>query len=251
MNETHLESPAAPVFHRRKLEPIRRHLTVERVESITPRMVRVTLAGEELAGFVSPSPDDHIKVFFPTPGGEEKRDYTPRWFDVEARLLSIDFALHEGGAASDWARQAKVGDRLQIGGPRGSTVISAPGGWWLLIGDETAVPSVGRRVAEMASGTPVITLMAVTGRDEEQQFETKSDLTALWVHRPESQAADPQPFLKAVSELKLPGGPGFIWIGAETEVARALRAHFVESLGHPAEWIKASSYWSQKPDGHE
>jgi len=244
MGEVESKPFSVPVLNRQRLESVRRSVTVENVRSLTPRMLRVTVVGDELAGFISPSPDDHIKIFFSTPdGGEAKRDYTPRRFDPEARLLSIDFALHEGGAASEWARQAKPGDRLVIGGPRGSTVISAPDAWWLLIGDETALPSVGRRLEEMAGGTQVITLMGVAGREDELPFETKTNLTALWVHRPESQAAEPRPILKAVSELKLPAGEGFIWIAAETEVSRAVRDYFVDTIGHPSEWIKASSYW--------
>jgi len=252
MGEFDWKSDAKPSVERMRMQPVRRNLTVNRVQSLTPRMLRVTLGGDELAGFMSPSPDDHIKVFFPAPdGGVVDRDYTPRRFDAEARILSIDFWLHEGGVASAWARQAKPGDRLQVGGPRGSSVISAPDAWWLLIGDETALPSAGRRLEEMAAGTQVTTLMAVPGREEEQPFETKADLTALWVHRPDTQAAEPTPLLKALSEFKLPHGPGFIWVAAEDKVARAVRAYFVDTAGHPSEWIKASAYWSQKPDGHE
>lgn len=215
-------------------------------------MLRVTLGGDELSGFNSPSADDHIKLFFPVPGGEAaRRDYTPRHFDREALTLSVDFALHEGGAGSNWAQQAKPGDPLEIGGPRGSTVVSVPGAWWLLIGDETALPSVGRRLEEMAGGTRVTTLMAVTGSEEEQELKTSSDLTALWVHRPDTRAADPEPVLKAARELRLPPGPGFVWIAAETEVARVLRAYFIDSVGHPPEWMKAAAYWSRSPEGHE
>lgn len=252
MNEVESKSDAKPVFNRQKLESVRRNLTVKHVQSLTPQMVRVTLAGEELAGFFSPSPDDHIKVFFPGLDGEvEKRDYTPRYFDAESRTLFIDFALHEGGVASAWAQQAKPGDSLQIGGPRGSTVISAPGAWWLLIGDETALPSVSRRLEELPAGTRVMTVMAISGPEEEQPFVTASDLTAFWVLRPGTQAARPEPVLKAVSQLKLPEGPGFIWIAAEAEVARAARAYFIDTVGHSPDWIKASAYWYLNPEGHE
>lgn len=244
MNQVDSISAGLPVFTRTKLESVRRTLTVQQVQSLTPRMLRITLAGEELDGFVSPSPDDHIKVFFPGTDGEEaKRDYTPRRFDVAGRTLWIDFALHEGGVGSNWAQQAKPGDTIQIGGPRGSTSISAPGAWWLLIGDETALPSVGRRLEEMPAGTRVLTLMAVTSSEEEQKFTTSSDATAHWIHRHATQAADPAPFLKAISYLTLPAGPGFIWIGAEEEVSRAVRSHFIDTVGHSAEWIKASAYW--------
>ena len=43
----------------------RRTLAISRVEHVTPNMLRLTLAGEELAGFTSLAPDDHIKVFAP------------------------------------------------------------------------------------------------------------------------------------------------------------------------------------------
>lgn len=251
MKESESKSYAAPVIERLRLEPIRRNLTVKQVQSLTPRMLRITLTGEELAGFVSPSPDDHIKVFFPTAdGGSENRDYTPRCIDVANRSLSIDFVLHEGGVASTWARQARPGDRLQIGGPRGSSVVSAPGASWLLIGDETALPSIGRRLEELSAGTRVVGLMAVTGPEEEQQFQTKTTFTPHWIHRPDTETADPEPVLKALSEVEL-AGPTFVWIAAEAEVSRAARAYVVETLQHPSEWVKASAYWSQNPDHQE
>jgi NADPH-dependent ferric siderophore reductase len=242
---------AKPIVQRQQLERVRRNLTVTKVELLTPRMVRITLGGDELAGFVSPSPDDHIKVFFTAPDGSlQGKDYTPRRFDAERKLLSIDFAIHEGGLGSEWAQQAKVGDAITIGGPRGSTVISAPGAWWLLIGDATALPSIGRRLEEAADGTQIFAVVAVESEEEEQHLETRSDLKMIWVHRAQTDAADAAPILKVLRELKLPQGPGFVWIGAETEVSRSLRGYFTDVVGHSSEWIKASAYWSQKPE-HE
>jgi len=238
------DPPQAPTIERRRMEPVRRTLTVQTVRSLSPHMLRVTLGGNDLEGFVSPSPDDHVKIFFPTAdGGKEGRDYTPRSFDPEARALTIDFVLHDGGVGSAWAENAKPGDRLEIGGPRGSTVISSQ--WWLLVGDETAIPAVGRRLQELPAGTRVISVLAVSGREEEQTFETLSQLTAHWVHRPKTQAADPNPILKVVSGLHLPSGPGMIWIAAEEQVSRAVRAYALETFQHPAEWIKASAYWTE------
>ena len=45
-----------------------RHLTVQHVQHLTPKMYRVALGGSELAGFTSMGFDDHVKVFFPQPG---------------------------------------------------------------------------------------------------------------------------------------------------------------------------------------
>ena len=92
-------------------------------------MIRVTLTGD-LEGFNSLGFDDHVKLFFPdgTTNAEGapdmlSRDFTPRRYDAAANTLEIDFAIHDAGPATRWAAQAKPGDALTLGGPRGSFII--------------------------------------------------------------------------------------------------------------------------------
>jgi NADPH-dependent ferric siderophore reductase len=106
---------------------------VKSVGRITPKMLRITVGGDELAGFVSAAHDDHVKLFFPQPGQAKPvlptsspngpvypadaprpaaRDYTPRRYDPAARTLAIDFVLHCDGPATSWAAQARPGDFL-------------------------------------------------------------------------------------------------------------------------------------------
>jgi NADPH-dependent ferric siderophore reductase len=89
-------------------------------------------------------------------------------------VLVIDFAIHEAGPATKWAIKAAPGDTLDIGGPRGSAVVPDDFDWYLLIGDETALPSIGRRTEELRAGVPVITAVVVDGADSEQVFDAKS-----------------------------------------------------------------------------
>jgi len=138
----------------------RRRLTVDKITGITPKMLRITLTGAELAGFTSLGFDDHVKLFFPTEStsepeptdGPPMRDYTPR-YDAGAGVLHIDFAIHDAGPATDWALRARVGDSLTIGGPRGSAIIPMEFDWYLFIGDETALPAIGRRLEELPAGS--------------------------------------------------------------------------------------------------
>src|SRR4051812_50171920 len=53
-----------------------RLLQVQRSTQITPRMIRVTLGGDELAGFGGDGPDRRIKMFFPVEG--QDRPAVPR-----------------------------------------------------------------------------------------------------------------------------------------------------------------------------
>ena len=222
----------------------RRTLTVRRTEQVTPGMLRLWLAGEELAGFTSLGADDHIKLFVPgADGHQERRDYTPRRYDAAASELAIDFALHEAGPATDWARRARPGDAAEIGGPRGSLVIPTDFDWFILIGDETALPAIGRRIEELPTGASVASLVAVADSTEEQTIVTAAEHKAKWVYRPLDQADDPAPLLNALAAMELPTGNGFIWIAAEATVARALRRHVLDTMGHPPRWLKASGYW--------
>lgn len=233
--------------HRHELK--RRALAVRSVERITPEMARIELAGADLAGFTSLSPDDHVKLFFPVAGSDEleMRDYTPRRYDAASGILTIDFALHDpahAGPATRWALSAKPGDMLQMGGPKGSMVVPYDYDWWLLIGDETGLPAIGRRLEEMPPGTRVITLVAVTGPEEEQRFDTRAAHRSIWVHRPAAQADDPAPLLQALKQEHPSQGEGFISIAAEAKVASALKEFVTVSWKHDPAWMKSKGYWT-------
>ncbi len=232
-----------------------RSLRVESTVQLTPGMLRLTLGGDELADFTSLGFDDHVKILAPTPSGEtERRDYTPRRYNPEARTLTIDFALHgsdsAAGPATSWARDARPGDSVQVGGPKGSAVIASDIRRWLLVGDETALPAIGRRIEEAGAGTRITSVVAVTRPREQQVFETSAELTALWAHRPAAAADDPTALLSALRLIELQPET-FVWIAAEAAVAHAIRAHF-NALNHPPGWMKAGGYWRKgEADAHE
>jgi NADPH-dependent ferric siderophore reductase len=232
----------------------RRSLTVSSIERLTPHMLRFGFTSPELHDFVSASHDDHVKLFFPGEGEDEgktsMRDFTPRRFDRSRGTLCIDFALHDAGPAMRWAASADVGDSLEIGGPRGSTVVPDDFDWYLLIGDETALPAIGRRVEELRAGVPVTSLI-LTEAGETQHFQTSAAWTPHWVER--DAASDESSLLRAaLADYALPKGDGFVWIAAEASVARDLRSHIVDRLGQPRQWTKAAGYWKRgQADVHE
>ena len=241
--QTSNPNSSAPKIERVRHELKRRSLTVSNIEKITPGMLRIELAGEDLADFVSLAPDDHIKIFVAGAGEEmERRDYTPRRYDNDARTLLLDFAIHEAGPVTQWALDARPGDRLEIGGPRGSAVISSDIKNWLLIGDETALPAIGRRIEETGSDAHITAIVAVAGDVEHQVFQTDAQLETHWAHRPLSDATDASALMAVLRTVELAPGT-FVWIAAEASVTRALRAYLVEERGYPLSWIKASGYW--------
>jgi NADPH-dependent ferric siderophore reductase len=227
-------------------EARRRHLTVADARPLTPRMRRVRLVGEDLADFASGAFDDHIRVFFPAatpedPAAVAPRDFTPRRYDQAERALTVDVALHAQGPASAWAERAKPGDPLVIGGPRGSQVPPDDFDWWWMIGDETALPAMGRRLEEARPGERIVTLGLIGSMDEVQSFETQANWRALWIVR--SHGPDDQLVRRALDGIDRPGGDGFVWIAGEASFARSLRAYLIETREHPKAWMKAAGYW--------
>jgi NADPH-dependent ferric siderophore reductase len=193
---------------------------------------------------------DHVKLFFPVQdGGVVMRDFTPRAYDNVLCTLTIDFALHESGPATQWASTAKVGDRLEIGGPRGSAIVPDDFDWYLLVGDETAFPAMARRAEEISCGKPVAVYAIAATQDEVMTFQSPADLTQTWIVR-DGVADDSTQLRSALDGFKPPAGDGFVWIAAVGAVAKALRQYMIEDRGHPREWIKAAGYWARgKADG--
>ncbi|WP_248324307.1 siderophore-interacting protein [Caballeronia sp. Sq4a] len=246
-----------------------RLLQVKRVRPINPHFVCITLTGEALADFESASFDDHVKVFFPQPGGSMPvvpeagpdgpvfdpakprpiaRDFTPRRFDRAARELDIEFALHDAGPATAWAAKAAPGDYLGIGGPRGSFVIPTRFDWHLLVGDETALPAIARRLEELPAGTRVAALLEVADPSARIEFDTRANLYVQWCYRSESAYAGGD-LLLALRGTYLPDGEGYVWAAGEAALMRAVRQLLCNERGIDKRRIRASAYWKRGEQG--
>lgn len=252
-----------------------RLLTVLRTERVAADIVRITLGGDELEGFVSASFDDHVKVFLPRDGetaplvpnvadvgkrtdDDSKRpvarDYTPRRYDPLKQELDIEFVLHGDGPGSNWAARAKPGDPVGIGGPRGSFVISSDFDWYLLAGDETAVPAIGRRIEELPDDRTAIVIVEAASPAALPRWPARPNVHVRAVYRNDAtentEAGTGTVLLDAVRAVVLPEGVGHAWVAAESKVAKSIRTHLVEERGVDKQHIRASSYWRHGAVAH-
>jgi NADPH-dependent ferric siderophore reductase len=244
-----------PVIHRVTHEIKRRRLNVLRVVDITPRMRRITLGGPELEGFVSLGSDDHIKLMFPQNAAEQAalqsptfsikgdgpqpamRDYTPRRFDLSLGELDIDFVLHGDGPASTWAEQAQVGQHLYIGGPRGSMIVPDIFDSYLLIGDETALPAIARRLEELPAGRKVLAVIEIADAAEQQALHSAAEVEVIWVLRGQVDLLD------TVRTLTLPSGALYTFVAMETKLSRQVRRVLLDTHKVDEAFLKAVGYW--------
>ncbi|WP_338770269.1 siderophore-interacting protein [Massilia sp. METH4] len=219
----------------------RRDVEVVKVEPLGRHFVAVTFRGEELADFVSASFDDHVKFIFDDGGAEPvRRDYTPRRYDREARELTIEFALHGDGKASSWARQAAVGQRATIGGPRGSMIVPIDYAWHLLAGDATALPAIRRRIEELPSSVRAIVVVAC----EDVATLTSAAQLDVW------QVADGAALVEAIRAIPLPPDDAFVWFGGEASIAAKVRDVVHGEKGFPRTASRISAYWKEGASDH-
>ncbi|HKX44304.1 MAG TPA: siderophore-interacting protein [Burkholderiaceae bacterium] len=238
-------TPGARRVQRVRHEIKRRELQVARVVRVSPHVQRITFAGVALTDFVSASFDDHVKLILPdaATGQPAMRDYTPRRVDTVAGELDIEFALHGDGPAATWAAQARPGDQATVAGPRGSFVVPIDYDWHLLIGDETALPAVARRLEELPHGARAIVRLAVADPADRRTLASAATLDLQW--------ADSDDALIATARaLTLPAGDGYAWCAAEAATAAALRRVLVDEKGHDRHAIRAAAYWKRGAVAH-
>lgn len=221
-----------------------REVTVARINRVSPGFASITFQGDALADFMSLSFDDHVKFMFNDTNGEPvRRDYTPRRFDRDAREIDIEFALHGHGGAAEWARNATIGQSAIIGGPRGSMILPLAMDWHLLIGDDSALPAVTRRLEELPAGARVVAVLLVDAADR-RTFATRADARIHWVDSDDA-------LLQVLKDLPLQPGAGLAWGGGEAALMARVRQVLVET-GMPRQAAKVSAYWKRGvADHHE
>lgn len=247
---------------------VMRRVRVKSVVELTPNMRRIVLGGDALAGFRSLAPEDHVRLFFPRPGEAEpvlpeltplgrlaglikkpvSRDYTPRAFREQELELDVDFFLHGGGPASNWAAEAKPGDVLGVGGPRGSFVLNASHEFHLFVGDETAHPEFARRIEESTPGTRAMVLALVESPAHHYPFPERAEVETRFLYRRGPSSFDGYP--AALEELSLPRD-GFAWLAGEASEIRDTLRYLTQSRGFPQTNIRASGHWKRGVVNHD
>lgn len=254
-----------------------RLLHVLQVEALSPRLRRITLSGPELDGFLSPMPDDHVKLLFPHEGAvlpvlpsfgsngasfpvgtlrPVARDYTPRHHDPERRTLTLDFVLHGDGPASQWAANAKPGDAIGVAGPRASRLIDRQAfKHWLLLGDETALPALARWLAWIPPQARVTVCVEVASLEDRLALPAHAGADLNWVVRrlPSQGCA----LLAALQELPRHASSAwdvessYAWIACESTQMRGLRQHLLNERAWPREQLYAAGYWKRGDSDHD
>lgn len=221
-------------------------VTVASVWQLTPRMTRVRLTGQSLAG-IAAVPGQTIKVYFPDllDARPVSRDYTVRDFDPEGPSLDVDFVLHGAGPAADWARRAQPGEMLEFLGPSGRYRPDPHADWHLFAGDETALPAIQAYVAMLPAGARVLLYIEVADPAEQQPMPGPARPAVYWLHRDDREPGSSTLLDDALRAAQLPPGQGRIWLAGHTPTVRRIRAHLLNERGIDRSALYVKGFWDR------
>ncbi|MFE6864893.1 siderophore-interacting protein [Nocardia sp. NPDC057668] len=227
-------------------------------------LVRITFGGEDLAGFHSYVPDEHVRLVFPDEEGVLRlpsrdglslewgsprpvsREYTVRRFSAADRELDIDFAIHRDGLASEWALTAAPGTPMHIAGPPGGVVVPKTYDAYLFAGDITALPAIARWLEWLPAAATGWAFIEVTGPDEEIPLTAPAGVRVCWVHRGAAEPGTGDALEQAVRTVEVPAGQRvYVWLAGESGVLRPLRRWVRTELNVGPKDFLIAGYWKR------
>lgn len=223
-----------------------RKVAVKSRTMVAPRMIRLTLEGPELAGLHTYQADDHVMIVFPDDDGTMRapvpndkqmldwprpmpagRKYTIRRYDPELLEFDLDFVVHEGGLASNWASNAQPGEPVVIAGPPGAHAFAHTFDHYVFAIDATVLPAVARWLDESPADVSADVIVEVSHEEETQYpLAARDRVRVQWLVRPPEKSL----LVDAVDALDLPDGSVFYFGAGEADDIRPLRRRGAERL---------------------
>jgi NADPH-dependent ferric siderophore reductase len=248
---------------------------VVRTEQLTSHMVRVVLGGNGFDTFTpSDFTDSYVKLVFvaddvdvaalpqpltldsfadlPAAKKPVVRTITVRRADAAAREIDVDIAVHgDHGAAGPWAATAQPGQPMYLMGPSGAYSPDPAADWYLLAGDETALPAISVALESLPANAIGRVFIEISEPEDEVPLTAPDGVQINWLYRGgradlvgEDRAGDNAPLVEAVkTALWLPGQVHAFIHGEAQAVMHNLRPYIRKERGVEAKWASISGYW--------
>ena len=242
-------------------------LAVLRREQLSAHMVRIIAGGPGFADYVNNDfVDRYVKIVFPQPGVDyhEPRDlwailetmprelwphtrtYTVRWVDTVAGELAIDFVVHgDEGLAGPWAAAAEPGDSLIFTGPGGGYNPDPAADWYLLAGDEAALPAVAAVIESLPAHARGVAFLEVDSDADAQEIAAPDGFELVWLQRGGIPAGEGGQLVEAVRNAAWPDGRVDVFAHGERGYMKGLREVLFRERGLDRSQVSLSGYWAK------
>ncbi len=246
---------------RREPPPLLPVVVLDRVE-LSPRLLRLTFAGEGLRSLVVDEPAASVRLLVPTPatgdlvipewdgnefllpdgGRPALRTFTPLRVDNDAGRLDLEIVRHPGGAVSGWAESVEPGAPAAISGPGSGYSFPDDANRLLVLADETALPAA----AQLARMAPATTSLAIhveaVSEDAVIDIDRREGDSVEW-HVTEPGAVPGGRLVDVVRSFDaFPAGTD-VWAAGEASAMHAIRTHLFDTVGLDRARATVRGYW--------
>jgi NADPH-dependent ferric siderophore reductase len=229
-------------------------------------MVRVFAGGEGFGTFeAKDATDQYVKIWFldpeldvelPVDVAELKetlpadklpvtRTYTVRSVNHAAGEIAIDFVVHgDEGLAGPWALKAQPGDWVMFTGPGGAYSPDPAADWYLLAGDDSALPAIAAAIEALPEHALGHALIEVDSAADIQHLNAPAGLQFHWLFR-QGQVPGTTTLLRdAVAALDWPAGEVDAFVHGERGAIKSLRDVLFQDRGLHRKQVSISGYWA-------
>jgi NADPH-dependent ferric siderophore reductase len=260
--------PARPPVRSRREPPRFRTVAVVRTEALTPRLVRVTVGGDELAGLTIDQPAASVRLLVPPPGSSELvmprwngnefllpgggrptiRTLTPRRLDTGGLELDVEVVVHDGGALSAWVDAARPGDRVAVSGSGRGYDIDPDATDHLLAGDETAIPAISQLLEHLPPTTRARVIVEAADPAARLPLPHHPGAEATWHDLP-AGAPPGDALVEAVARTEVGRGTR-VWVAGEAAAVQRIRRQMFQERGLARSQTTIRGYWKHGRSGN-
>jgi NADPH-dependent ferric siderophore reductase len=219
---------------------------VQSVRALGPNMIRIVLGDGDLARYVPLGvPDEAVALWFrgADPAAEPiGRNYSVRAFDISRAAMTIDFVVHDGGVAAQWAKRAAPGDEVELSRPRSWYRPVPDTEWQLLVADLAGLPALARILEERDPAVPAHVIVEVLDERDLAMLPAGPGVT-VESSTGTGNGIAPSVLSARVRARPLPAGTGYAWFAGEAGEARQIRKYLRTDRGWGRDRLDAVGYW--------
>ncbi len=229
-------------------KPAVRLTHVSKIITLSPHLLRIVVAGKSLNGFPTGMEGSYVKVVLPSEDDADikMRSYTIRSFNPESNELALDFVVNRhSGPATNWAKQAKVGDPVGIAGPGPMKMTNYEHHSYLLVGDLTSINAINGYLPRYKKDADVRVILSVPTRADIIAMDYDDTCNTEWFIEEEAAQTLQQRVLQTAQHMPK---DTHVFLGLEARKIRALRPLLQEELGFDRLNLSAVGYWKKGVD---
>ncbi|MDV7103665.1 siderophore-interacting protein [Vibrio sp. TH_r3] len=228
--------------------PNLRPVHVASISDLSPHLRRIVVTGESLKDFPIGLEGSYVKVVLPQDGDDERkmRSYTIRRFDKTTKRLTLDFVINlHTGPATNWAKNAKVGDPVAIAGPGPLKMTNYDHHSYLLVGDITSVNAINGYVPRFKSSADIRAIISVPTRTDIIQMDYQDADNTIWFIEDEASVTLEQVVIETAQNM---AKDTHVFLGLEARTIRSLRPVLQQEIGFDRLNVSAVGYWKRGVD---